>query len=176
MLSRCERKGEPAVSLTLPGFLLRQRPGLASLLGNVRILPQHWRNRSGRVFRPERLTVTLGMSWRRLNIRRSVVLQQCLVIGASRYDFEDEKDKTRRIKGGKCEVVQPRTDSADGTGSTVVDLSMPYEVFASLDGKLPAMCEVMIGLKPDSKTGKAVATALSVKVVAPVNLGGAQKA
>ena len=94
--------------------------------------------------------------------------QRVLVVSASRYSFEDEKNASRRIEGAKLSMVQAKDDTPDRKGPAIVSVDAPYRVFSDITS-VPGIYEVVLGLAP-AKDGKATVRAESARLIEPVDL------
>ena len=94
--------------------------------------------------------------------------QRVLVVSASRYSFEDEKNASRRIEGAKLSMIQDKKDTPDRKGPAIVNVDGPYSLFSEITS-VPGIYEVVLGLAP-AKDGKATVRAESARLLEPVDL------
>lgn len=74
---------------------------------------------------------------------------QVLVVGASRYSFQDKEDRSRQVEGCKVHYVElnPKPDSkGDTVGAVPASVNLPYSDFVNFKA-LPAVYALDMGFK-----------------------------
>lgn len=94
--------------------------------------------------------------------------EKALVLSADPWEMTD-KDTGQIIKGVSFWYVNNYRDGENGQKPTKVSVSA--ELFDSVKGKLPALCDLDFGSRPGA-AGKATLTVTSVKILKAVDFSG----
>jgi len=96
------------------------------------------------------------------------MVQQMLVVGATRYSFAPKDDENKRIEGCTLQVVQPREETDDRKGDDVVSVPAPKTIWSKLKS-LPGIYTVSM-IMAKGKDNKPTLKAADAEFVEAVTL------